>query len=336
MRLRFIQDLLDGLRGRGYKQFARSKVYGKIFSPIYNTGYRLDPSEPNIYNKDGLLLRTFFIRDVHWAHSPYHMQSRYFTWDRFNIGLKTHFYTHQAMVQQVGNPDVRYGLLWESESLVPEDYKIFDRRKGLEKDFDLIFTFSEALLEKLPNARFFPGCASSWYGTNFGGGKLSETSYLRKQKNVSILASNKTRVPLHKFRLALAKKLKHEGVADTFGTFSSGRSVMIAETLDDYRFSFAIENDIKPLFFTERLTSCFASMTIPIYLGASKIDHFFNPDGIIFLKTTDLDSIDNILKKCTEREYERRLPAVLDNFQRVQPYLNANDWLFKTYLRETL
>ena len=240
------------------------------------------------------------------------------------------------MVQQVGNPDVRYGLLWESESLVPEDYKIFDRRKGLEKDFDLIFTFSEALLEKLPNARFFPGCASSWYGTNFGGGKLSETSYLRKQKNVSILASNKTRVPLHKFRLALAKKLKHEGVADTFGTFSSGRSVMIAETLDDYRFSFAIENDIKPLFFTERLTSCFASMTIPIYLGASKIDHFFNPDGIIFLKTTDLDSIDNILKKCTEREYERRLPAVLDNFQRVQPYLNANDWLFKTYLRETL
>jgi hypothetical protein len=77
-------------------------------------------------------------------------------------------------------------------------------------------------------------------------------------------------------------------------------------------------------------------MTVPIYLGASKIDHFFNPDGIIFLKTTDLDSIDKILKKCTEREYERRLPAVLDNFQRVQPYLNANDWLFKTYLRETL
>ena len=33
------------------------------------------------------------------------------------------------MLQQVGNPDIRYGLLWESESLVPEDYKIFKSNK---------------------------------------------------------------------------------------------------------------------------------------------------------------------------------------------------------------
>ena len=334
MRLRFIQHLLDNLRGRGYGQFVRSKVYGKIFLPIYNTGYPLDPSEPEIYNKEGSLLQTFFIRDVHWAHSPYYMQSNYFTWDRFNIGLKTHFYTHQAMHQHVGNPDSRYGLLWESESLVPEDYKIFKRKKGLENDFDLVFTFSEDLLETLPNARFYPGCASSWYGTKFGGGKLSNTSYLSKQKNVSIVASSKARVPLHKFRLELAKKLKREGLADTYGTFDSGQPVMIADALRSYRFSFAIENDLKPLFFTERLTSCFAAMTIPIYLGASKISQFFNPDGIIQLKASDLDDIEKIIQLCTRAEYERRLPAIMDNYNRVKPFLNANDWLYENYFKQ--
>lgn len=238
------------------------------------------------------------------------------------------------MLQQVGIPDIRHGLLWESESLVPEDYKIFRQNKGLEKDFDLIFTFSENLLETLPNARFFPGCASAWYGNKIGGGTLSSTAHLRKTKGISLLSSTKCQTEFHKFRLELARKLKGNKLVDTYGTFDGGKQVQLSETLADYRFSFAIENDIKPLFFTERLTSCFAAMTIPIYLGASKINQFFNPDGIIFLKTADLDCISTVLKKCTEREYERRLPAVLDNFQRVQPYLNVNDWLFKTYLAE--
>ena len=201
-------------------------------------------------------------------------------------------------------------------------------------NFDLVFTFSEDLLETLPNARFYPGCASSWYGTKFGGGKLSNTSYLSKQKNVSIVASSKARVPLHKFRLELAKKLKREGLADTYGTFDSGQPVMIADALRSYRFSFAIENDLKPLFFTERLTSCFAAMTIPIYLGASKISQFFNPDGIIQLKASDLDDIEKIIQLCTRAEYERRLPAIMDNYNRVKPFLNANDWLYENYFKQ--
>lgn len=336
MRWRFAQELIDDIRGRGTRSYVRSKHYGKIFLPLYNTGHPIvEHSEPAIYNQDGMLMRTFFLRDIHWAHSPYYMQSKYFAWDRYNIGLGTHFYTHQAMTQQMGSPDKRYGLLWESQSLVPEDYLIFKKCRGLEKDFDLIFTFCDELLDTLPNARFHPGCASSWYGTSFGGGTLSDKAYLHKCKKVSIVSSNKMKTPLHMFRLNLAKKLKKEGLADAYGTFDGGQSIKIADTLKEYYFSFAIENDLRPLFFTERLTSCFAAMTIPIYLGASKIDQFFNPDGIIFLKTSDFDDIDKVLQICTEQEYERRLPAILDNFQRVQIYLNANDYLFETYLAET-
>jgi hypothetical protein len=326
------QAAIDRLRGKRTSATTISKPYKKIFLPIYNSNHTLNSEEPYIFNDEGLRMRTFFLRDAQWAHHPSYMQSKYFIWDRYNIGLDTHFYTHKAMLETSGSPSRRYGILWESEALVPSDYQIFRRHKGLEKEFDLIFTFSERLLETLPNARFYPGCASAWYGKKIGGGTLSKTAHLDKTKSISILSSAKSQTLFHRFRLELARKLKGNSRVDVYGTLDGGSPVQLSETLTDYRFSFAIENDIKPLFFTERLTSCFAAMTIPIYLGASKIDRFFNPEGIIFLKTTDLNDIDKILQKCTEQEYERRLPAVLDNFQRVQTYLNANDWLFETYL----
>jgi hypothetical protein len=328
------QATIDRLRGKRTSATTISKPYKKIYLPIYNSNHKLNPEEPHIFNEEGQKMRAFFLRDAQWAHHPSYMQSKHFIWDRYNIGLNTHFYTHNAMLQTAGAPSQRYGILWESEALVPNDYKLFKRHKGLEKDFDLIFTFSEDILEAVPNARFYPGCASSWYGNKIGGGRLSNTTHVGKTKGTSILSSAKFQTPFHKIRLELARKLKGNDLVDVYGTFDGGPQVQLCDTLADYRFSFAIENDLKPLFFTERLTSCFAAMTIPVYLGASKIDQFFNPDGIIFLKTTDLDDIDKVLQKCTEQEYERRLPAVLDNYQRVQPYLNANDWLYETYLRK--
>lgn len=335
MKWHFGQAAIDRLRGKRTSATTISKPYSKIYLPIYNSNHRLNSEEPLIFNKEGAQMRAYFLRDAQWAHHPSYMQSKYFIWDRYNIGLDTHFYTHNAMLETMGTPSRRHGILWESEALVPGDYKLFRRHKRLAEDFDHIFTFSEDLLETLPNARFFPGCASVWYGKKIGGGIISDSAHLRKTKDISILTSSKSQTLLHRFRLALARKLKRHHLVDVYGSFDGGAQVELSKTLTDYRFSFAIENDLKPLFFTERLTSCFASMTIPIYLGASKIDQFFNPDGIILLKTADLDEAEEILKMCTRQEYESRLPAVIDNFKRVQSFLNVNDWLFETYLSDS-
>ena len=134
---------------------------------------------------------------------------------------------------------------------------------------------------------------------------------------------------LHVKRLNLAKELKGKGIVDTFGTFDGGKMVKIADTLANYRYSICIENFISDYFFTERITNCFASMTIPIYYGANKINNFFNPDGIIFLKESDLDNIDKVIAQCNEKDYEQRLPAILDNFKRVSDYFNIDDYLYK-------
>lgn len=112
-----------------------------------------------------------------------------------------------------------------------------------------------------------------------------------------------------------------------------GGGVSVETTLQDYRYSIIIENDITPYFFTEKITNCFISQTIPIYLGATQIHKFFNPDGIITISLEDLDRLGDILKQCTPQEYERRLPAILDNFERVKEYSSSWDWLYLHYFK---
>ena len=248
-------------------------------------------------------------------------------WDRYNIGLKTHFYSHESMLETMGNPIRRYGFLTESPGIVPKSYKLFDKFKGLEKDFDLIFTYSEKILDEIENARYVP------FGATLYTGSAAEADiYKKKNKNISIVSSGKTMCELHKFRLQLALDCKKKNLADTFGTFDGGGWVPIDETLREYRYTVAIENIIEPYFFTERLVCALANQTIPIYLGATKIDKFFNMDGIIQISTKS--DMDKILKSCTKEEYERRLPAILDNYERVKKYINPFDYLYENYLKK--
>lgn len=325
------QQIIDRIRLKkrtyGRTMSANHAKYGKIYYPNYNLDYDFFDGNSNLYNEYGEKLETFFIRDVMYAHSPYR-QSRYFMWDRYNFGLKTHFYSHGYMLEKMGNPDKRYGLLMESEAIQPKAHNLFHTHKGLEKDFDFVFTHSAKVLDKIDNARFVPFCAGVWNKE-----ELSEDAYIRKNKNVSILSSDKLMCPLHKYRFDLAQQCKRENLADTFGTFDGGQMVKIAETLTDYRYSICIENEVQPYFFTERLVSALAAQTIPVYLGASEIDKFFNPDGII--KITTKDNIKEVLKQCTKEEYESRLPAILDNYKRALEYIKpAFDYMYEKYLMD--
>ena len=113
------------------------RTYGKFYTPYYNLCVPFENVPRQIYNKQGLPLQTFFLRDVHVAHTPY-WESKYFIWDRYNFGLDTHFYSHETMLQTMGKPTKRFGFLIESESIVPASYKLFDKYAGLHKDFDAI------------------------------------------------------------------------------------------------------------------------------------------------------------------------------------------------------
>lgn len=289
--------------------------------------YHISNTMPKIYNAKGQLLETYFIKNRHSQHAPFGHEGKYFFWDRYNYGLDTHFYGPESMTKTLGHPLVKYGMLTESRVIVPGDYEIFHKHKGLEKDFKYIFTYDEKILNEIENARFYPVAAGIWNA------ELNENLYQSKEKDISILCSDKVMCPLHQFRLELARKCKKEQLAQTFGKFDGGSYVKsVDECLDTFRFSIVIENDVSDFYFSERLTSCFAAQTIPVYLGARKISEFFNPDGIIFLPGMDLDQAKKILVQCTKETYEERLPAVLDNYNRVQEYLNMQDYLYEHYL----
>ncbi len=149
------------------------------------------------------------------------------------------------------------------------------------------------------------------------------------------MASKQNISEYHKLRIAIAKKCKEQNLADTYGSFDGGAYLdKIDHVYAPYRYSIVVENDVKPYYYTEKITSCFAAMTIPIYLGATKIGNFFNEDGIIKITPKDYDNLEEILKQCTEQDYLSRLDAVKDNYNRVQKNLNVFDnFIYEPFLK---
>lgn len=291
---------------------------------------------PEIYNKYGEKMRIFYLQDHICGHSPYSFSSQtiagsnYILWDRFNTALPIHFYSHKEMFQ-TKKSDKKFGILVESEGIVPDDYNRIIENEAYFREFNGIFTHSARLLNKFENAKYIPG-SSVWYGGNAGGGKMNPEQYLTKEKDVSIVSSNKEDCKLHTYRIEIARKLKEVKNVDVYGTIDGGKHVPIFETLENYRYSIAVENYISDYYFTEKLLNCFAAMTVPIYIGAKKIDEFFNRDGIICLEPfTPVHEIEKIIKTCCREDYEERKEAIIDNYNRVMEYLCIEDYIYKNY-----
>lgn len=309
-----------------YKRFRRvkNKAYGYIYLPQYEHKHKIKTISSNLYNEYGEKLDEFFLRGNIFC-DPQRL-SRYFVFDRYNFALKTHFYAHRSMLETFGEPEKRFGLLIEPPTILPKAYNMFDKFKGIEKDFDGIFTYHAPFLEKFDNAKFVPLYAST-YGCEF----VEDSWYKNKTQNVSILSSNKQMCKMHKYRYSVAMLCKENNLCDTFGTFDGGQPVRLQDTIRDYRFSIQIENFIAPYYFTERIIAPFSQQTIPIYFGATEIDQFFNPDGII--KITKNSDIEKVIKSCTKEEYESRIPAILDNYERAKQYANSWDYLYLKYFK---
>lgn len=331
--------LKKGYTQAPYREYKTKDGKGKIYYPYYLKSISPEKLKLDyeIYNKDGQRMKTFFIRGPIYAPiPPMASASKYFIWDRYNPGQDVHFYTHEAVLETIGNPKKRYAMFAEPEPIAPESYTVFDQNKGLEKDFDLIFTHHSKFLNKFDNARLFNPFARIWGKIEDKNGNLPENIMEYKTKNVSILSSDKIYCDLHKFRFELANKCKKQALADTYGTFDGGNFIPFSDTVLNYKYSIVIENMIDEYWFTEKILNCFAYMCIPIYLGASKIDSIFNPDGIIKISLKDFDNIENILKQCTEENYIARINALKENYYKSLKYTSTSDLLYETYLQKEL
>ena len=209
-------------------------------------------------------------------------------------------------VNECKGPGRNIALLLEPKSMIGDAYRYVSEHPDY---FRYIFTHDSELL-KNPNARML-NWADVWLTTD------SE-----KTKGISLVTSPKNWCPLHRERLRLYERFKAAGGVDIFyGDWNNPSipNIPPQDYLEHYKFSIILEHDIDEYWYTEKLLNCFATKTVPIYTGATKIGEIFNPDGIIQVPYTDMIPR-TVIQLRLDEEYNKRKTAIEDNFKRVEPW----------------
>ena len=218
----------------------------------------------------------------------------------------------------MSNDDKKFfGWLHESKSIIPYVYEfVKNNYKHLFLNYDYIFTHDVELLKLDDRFLFAPACGY-W---------IEEHNIKRhtKSKLVSFITSNKRMCEGHNKRLEILEKFK-----DKVDLYGRGFNEIPNKDygLRDYMFSFAIENGSYPHYFTEKVLDCFAIGTVPITNTPITILNWFNPNGIIFYN-------DNFkLEDLTIERYNKMMPAIIENQEKVKDFYTVEDWIVKSYDR---
>ena len=247
------------------------------------------------------------------GYSVHGKESKYIEWVSDGTGEAT-FYIDSTLAQaqsdNVSGP--KYGWLLESKYITPQIVESVKQypEKYLEV-FDIIFTHNQELLKIDSKFKWVPA-QGFW---------IKEPKIYEKSKMISMIASNKQMCEGHRLRLEWVERLW--GQVDLYGRGFNEISNK-EEGLCDYMFSVAIENGQYETYFTEKLLDCFATGTIPVYLGAPDIGKYFNKDGIIDL-SEEFDVSDEI--------YYNKMNAIKENLEKVKEMEVLEDFIFTQYLK---
>lgn len=247
------------------------------------------------------------------GYSTHGKRSRHVEWVTDGSGQATVYVDH-AIESAEPSRAPQFAWLLESRPIASRALERFLVGQ-LEDRFDLVFTHDDRLLSRGAPYVFVPG-SCTW---------INEPKMSDKSKLVSMISSSKKMCEGHLRRLEWVERLRDK--VDLYGRGFNEIETK-EEGLSDYCFSVAIENDATPSYFSEKILDCFATGTVPIYLGTPTIGRFFNRDGIISLdESFNIDDLSYTL-------YEQMLDAVSDNFLRVLAYDVGEDYIYRNYLRE--
>ena len=246
------------------------------------------------------------------GYSVHGKESKYIEW--VQQGGEATFYIDDTI--NVGISDERSGLkyLWllESKFIKPGLVEsIVQNRELVENTYDIIFTHDQRLLALGDKFKWVPA-QGFW---------IKEPKVYEKSKMISMITSNKRMCEGHIKRLEWVER-----IGDQVDLYGRGFNEIAnkEDGLCDYMFSVAIENGQYETYFTEKLLDCFATGTIPVYLGAPDIGNHFNMDGIIILS----DQFD-----VSEDIYYSKLDAIKDNLGRAKEIEILEDFIYKNYLK---
>lgn len=254
------------------------------------------------------------------GYSVHGKESEYIEWVQDSNELDT-FFIDEYIFSAFDSDDIpgkKYAWLLESKYIKPDLYRQAEiNYEKVADTFDTIFTHNQNLLalnSKLSTDKF-KWCPAQGFW-------IKEAKIYDKTKMISMISSNKSMTSGQRKRLEWV-----EMIGDQIDLYGRGFNEieLKEEGLCDYMFSVVIENGFYETYFTEKLLDCFATGTIPVYLGAPDIEKYFNSDGIINL-SEEFD--------VSEEIYHTKMDAIKDNLQRVKQYEILEDFIYLNYLKE--
>jgi hypothetical protein len=244
------------------------------------------------------------------GYSVHGKESKYIEW--VQTGGDGTFYIDNTINEGVndGRPGPKYLWLLESKFIKPGLVEsIIANRELVENTYDVIFTHDQRLLALGDKFKWVPA-QGFW---------IKEPKIYEKSKMISMISSNKRMCEGHLKRLEWIDRIGDQ--VDLYGR-GFNEIELKEDGLCDYMFSVAIENGQYGTYFTEKLLDCFATGTIPVYLGAPDIGNHFNMDGIIVLS----DEFD-----VSEEIYYSKMDAIQDNLERAKKMEILEDFIWENY-----
>jgi len=228
-------------------------------------------------------------------------------------------YVDDALLINVNKNTINYGWLAESKTINIELYNwCFNNIEFLKKKFKCVFTHDVSLTEI---SDFFVLTQTSGKSPILG-------EIYPKTKLISMIASNKTACSDHIFRQEIINQYKDK--LDHYGRGFRNSLINKVDGLRDYCFSLTMENGTYSNMYTEKITDCFMTGTIPIYYGINNIGDFFNIDGIILFDNNFR------IEELSFDLYNSKLEAVKENYKIASEMLCAEDYIYVNYIKKWL
>ena len=244
-------------------------------------------------------------------------------WDpTLKSGSRSIFLTDESIptVDTLNTDQQKVAWLLEPRAVIPHIYSYIENNYD---KFDFILTYDDTLVNMGPKFLFYPfGCC--WVHPYITGAKLEKTDH------ISIIASGKNQTIGHQLRHRVIKELDmvSNPLIDVLGNgykpFKNKK-----DGLEKYKFSIVIENSIQDTYFTEKIIDCFATKTVPIYYGTSKIANFFDKDGIISFNT--VEELKEILDDLSDKDYEKMSKGIEKNFNSYKYFVVPENFIADTY-----
>ena len=213
-----------------------------------------------------------------------------------------------------------------------------------QNDFDYILTFDNKILSNCKNSVLFE-YGTTWIDSRF-------YNFPTKNFSVSTVCGHKQVTQNHRLRKRLwyrQNEIKiptdfyrsnwgstHHSVLTEFqvppasdgGVENINNNKILGDSklsLFDSMFHICIENSSQDYYFSEKLIDCLLTKTIPVYLGCTNIQNYFNIDGFVLCKNED-----EIISSCnclTEEFYNSKKDVIEENYKKAINWISYKDRL---------